>query len=231
MNWEIHCLLKTRRAAFKLDDPYDPHKAIRDAKRQYQTKLDAQTNHMDTRCLWQGLINIMGYKVKYSKIADKTAALPDALNAFYAQVEQMSATHCHPTALDVPVPSVTAADVRSVFLRASPRKATNPDEVPGHAVRSRVDQLVVIFTDIFNHSLIQAEVHTCFKKTTIIPQLDPQLPDPQIAISEDRQLHLFHNNPQQGCVLSPLLYSMYTQDCVAKFRMNAIYKFADDTTM
>eukprot|EP00061_Rhincodon_typus_P002117 g16659.t1 len=29
----------------------------------------------------------------------------------------------------------------------------------------------------------------------------------------------------------PLLYSLYTYDCVAKFRVNAIYKFADDTTV
>ena len=35
----------------------------------------------------------------------------------------------------------------------------------------------------------------------------------------------------QGCVLSPLLYSLYTYDCVAKYQANAIYKFADDTTI
>ncbi|XP_059823893.1 probable RNA-directed DNA polymerase from transposon BS isoform X4 [Hypanus sabinus] len=33
----------------------------------------------------------------------------------------------------------------------------------------------------------------------------------------------------QGCVLSPLLYSLYTHDCVAKLPSNSIYKFADDT--
>eukprot|EP00061_Rhincodon_typus_P010304 g34495.t1 len=31
-----------------------------------------------------------------------------------------------------------------------------------------------------------------------------------------------------GCVLSPLLYSLYTYDCVAKFQTNAIYKFAEN---
>ena len=32
----------------------------------------------------------------------------------------------------------------------------------------------------------------------------------------------------QGCVLSPLLYSLFTHDCVAKHDSNTIIKFADD---
>ena len=35
----------------------------------------------------------------------------------------------------------------------------------------------------------------------------------------------------QGCVLSPLLYSLYTHDCVATHGSNAVIKFADDTTV
>ena len=35
----------------------------------------------------------------------------------------------------------------------------------------------------------------------------------------------------QGCVLSPLLYSLFTHDCVAKHDSHAIIKFADDTTV
>ncbi len=35
----------------------------------------------------------------------------------------------------------------------------------------------------------------------------------------------------QGCVLSPLLYSLYTHDCVAANSSNIIIKFADDTTV
>ncbi|KAI4905794.1 hypothetical protein NFI96_024899 [Prochilodus magdalenae] len=33
----------------------------------------------------------------------------------------------------------------------------------------------------------------------------------------------------QGCVLSPLLYSLYTHDCTARHSSNVIIKFADDT--
>ena len=35
----------------------------------------------------------------------------------------------------------------------------------------------------------------------------------------------------QGCVLSPFMYSLFTQDCVAKHDSNTIIKFADDTTL
>ena len=35
----------------------------------------------------------------------------------------------------------------------------------------------------------------------------------------------------QGCVLSPLLYSLLTHDCVASHDSNTIIKFADDTTL
>ncbi|KAK3516298.1 hypothetical protein QTP70_009420 [Hemibagrus guttatus] len=35
----------------------------------------------------------------------------------------------------------------------------------------------------------------------------------------------------QGCVLSPLLYSLYTYDCVATTNSTTIIKFADDTVV
>eukprot|EP00061_Rhincodon_typus_P012382 g38082.t1 len=81
-----------RHVAFKSDDPdlygYDLCKVTTDAKRQYWTKVETQTNHMDTCYLWQGLHDITEYKMKQNRIADKNTSLPDVLNAFYAQFEQ-----------------------------------------------------------------------------------------------------------------------------------------------
>eukprot|EP00061_Rhincodon_typus_P017221 g45811.t1 len=103
--------------------------------------------------------------------AGNDTSFPDMLNVCYAWFEQNTTGVAMPvsTAPDTPVPSVTTSDVRSVFLGVNPRNATGPGSVPGRALRSSVDQLAEVFTDIFNLSLLQAEVPTCFKKTTIIP--------------------------------------------------------------
>jgi hypothetical protein len=42
---------------------------------------------------------------------------------------------------------------------------------------------------------------------------------------------ILNTGASQGCVLSHLLYSMFTHNCVAKHDSNTIIKFADDTTV
>eukprot|EP00061_Rhincodon_typus_P007808 g29868.t1 len=74
-----------------------------------------------------------------------------------------------PTAPDTPVRSVTSSDVRLVCRGVNPRKVTGLDSVPSQTLRSFMDQLAEVFTNIFNLSLLQANIPTCFKKTTIIP--------------------------------------------------------------
>eukprot|EP00061_Rhincodon_typus_P006747 g27725.t1 len=132
-----------------------------------------------------------------------------------------------------------------IFLRLNPRKEMGPDSVPGRAIRSCADQLAEVFTNIFNISLLQAKVPTSFKKTTIILVAKKAhvvcLNDyhsvalTSIIRKSFEKLVMAHiNSSLPACldplqfayrcnsVLSPLLYSLYTYNCVAKFRMNAI---------
>ena len=42
---------------------------------------------------------------------------------------------------------------------------------------------------------------------------------------------ILNTGDPQGCVFSPLLYSLFTHDCVAMHVSNSIIKFADDSTV
>ena len=42
---------------------------------------------------------------------------------------------------------------------------------------------------------------------------------------------ILYTGAPQGCVLSPLLYTLITHDCMPRHDSNTIIKFADDTTV
>ena len=66
-------------------------------------------------------------------------------------------------------------------------------------------------------------------------QLGPGLPDgppPVVKVGINTSTSQIRNTgTRQGCVLSPLLYSLFTHDCVAMHVSNSIIKFVDDTTV
>eukprot|EP00061_Rhincodon_typus_P008562 g31276.t1 len=97
--------------------------------------------------------------MKQCKIVDNDTSLADMLNAFYARFEQntIAVATPAPTVPDTPDPSVAASEIRSIFLGVNPRKATGLDGVPSRALRSCVDQLAEVFTDIFILSLLKAK--------------------------------------------------------------------------
>ncbi len=59
--------------------------------------------------------------------------------------------------------------MRQVFRKQKRKKAPGPDCVTPVCLKSCADQLVPIFTKIFNKSLEPCEVPSCFKCSTIIP--------------------------------------------------------------
>ena len=65
--------------------------------------------------------------------------------------------------------SFSVADVSKTFKHVNPLKAAGPDGIPSYVIRAYADQLAGVFKDIFNLSLSQSVVPSCFKMSTIVP--------------------------------------------------------------
>ncbi|KAI3352136.1 hypothetical protein L3Q82_020943, partial [Scortum barcoo] len=159
-----------------------------------------------------------------------SASLPDELNTFYARFESTSpAVEVQKAQEDHCPPVISRADVCRTLKRINTRKAPGPDGIPGRALKVCADQLAEVFADIFNMSLLQSVVPTCFKETIIVPvpkktkilSLNDYRPVAAVALT----------STIMKCFERPLLYSLFTHDCVATHSSNTIIKFADDTTV
>ena len=64
---------------------------------------------------------------------------------------------------------LSVADVSKTFKQVNIHKAAGPDGLPGCVLWACAHQLAGVFTDIFNMSLIESVIPTCFKQTTIVP--------------------------------------------------------------
>ncbi|MCI4379001.1 hypothetical protein PGIGA_G00222700 [Pangasianodon gigas] len=172
---EVYRLLKARNAAFRSGDEVGLRTArsrgIREAKRQYSRRIVHRfSDSRDTRSLWRGIQTITDYKPP-PQTCDSTISLLNELNAFFAHFEAQKST----TAQKTPPPpgdqvmTLSTHSVRRSLSRINARKAPGPDNIPGCVLRDCAVELTDVFTDIFNISLSQAVVPTCFKATTIIP--------------------------------------------------------------
>ncbi|KAM7374814.1 hypothetical protein PAMP_007451 [Pampus punctatissimus] len=175
---EVHRLLKARNAAFRAGDEAGLRSAranlsrgIRLAKKQYSSRITHHfTNSRDTRSLWQGLQTITDYKPR-PQTCDSDITLLNDLNHFFGRFEADNSTPAQKT---TPPPgdqvlSLSLASVRRSLSRINTHKAAGPDNIPGRVLKDCAEELTDVLTDIFNTSLSQAVVPTCFKNTTIIP--------------------------------------------------------------
>ena len=347
-------LLRARDKAYRAGDEAGMRTAranlsrgIKEAKKEYTHKIT--THFKDSRnaqSLWQGIQALTDYKPA-PQSCERNIPLLNNLNRFFARFEAQNSTcpqKTHPSLHEQPL-CLSADSVKRTLAAINTRKATGPDNIPGRALKDCAEELKVVFTDIFNTSLKQAIVPSCFKAATIIPVpkktapscfndyrpvaltpiimkcferlvmshiksiLPPTLDPFQFAYRAKRStedaicsaLHpaLTHlekrdsyvrllfidfssafntiipqqlickldklglstylcnwlldflcQRPQvvrvgnntsssitlstgapQGCVLSPLLFTLLTHDCTATYSNNHIVKFADDTTL
>ena len=65
--------------------------------------------------------------------------------------------------------TLSVDDVKKTFKQDNIHKAAGPDGLPGRVLKACGDQLSSVFTDIFNLSLTESVIPTCFKQTPIVP--------------------------------------------------------------
>ena len=113
---------------------------------------------------------ITDYKGKHSRGLPSDPSLPAELIPFCARFEASNTEACMraPTVPDDCVITLSIADVSKTFKQVNIHKPAVPDGLPGHVLRACADQLAGVFTDIFNMSLSESVIPTCFKQTTIV---------------------------------------------------------------
>ncbi|KAK3537078.1 hypothetical protein QTP70_001224 [Hemibagrus guttatus] len=166
---------------------YNFRKAVKEAKQRYGRKLESQLQQSDSRSLWQGLRTITDYKAPTSGMSNADASLADELNTVYACFEA-AANDANAKAKANAIANAEANgngyrqeenanttfiisehDVRRAFRRMNTRKAAGPEGISSRVLRACADQLAPVFTEIFNISLTQLVIPTCFKESIIVP--------------------------------------------------------------
>jgi hypothetical protein len=109
--------------------------------------------------------------VKPRRELHSDASLPDELNAFYAHFKASNTEPYMRTSAvpDNSVITLSVDDLSKTFKKVNICNVTGAGGLPGRELRACTDQLASIFTDIFNLSLTQSVISTCFKQATIVP--------------------------------------------------------------
>ncbi|XP_070700872.1 transcriptional activator Myb-like [Pempheris klunzingeri] len=226
----------------------------------------------------------------------------------YREYTERRLTDPRTTSPPPPPPVVSSAQVNKALRKINPHKAAGPNNIPGRALRACTNELTDVLTSMFNLSLSQRTVPSCFKTTTIVPlpkrspptclndyrpvaltpiimkcfervvlthirSCIPDTLDPlQYAYRTNRStsdaiaavLHtsLSHLENKDSYIRMlfidyssvfntviphklthklfslglhppplPILYTLFTHDCVASHKDNTILKFADDTAV
>ena len=136
------------------------------------------------------------------------------------------------------------------YLKSSTAGLLDPHQFAYQTNRSVDDAVALSLHYVMKHlelpstfaSIIFVDFSSAFN--TIIPvklfdkhlSLDSQLSSSQASVCQGQQLSLskpvnLNTGAPQGCVLSPFLFTLFTNDCVSGNKSVRVVKFSDDTTV
>ncbi|KAK0148357.1 NLR family CARD domain-containing protein 3 [Merluccius polli] len=234
---QVRTLLKARDAAFRSGDEAlyrtsraDLKRSIKKAKADHKRKIESHLSSNNSRAVWQGIHDITNYRgCPTTTTGDLSATLAEELNCFFARFET---SQQHSSA-----PALPPARPPPPSLPSSSSPCTPTFTVSEHEQQSYVRMLFVDYSSAFN-TIIPDILITKLITLGLPPLTCAWIKDfltnrPQTVrlgphLSSTRTLS---TGSPQGCVLSPLLYCLYTHDCSPANNSNLIVKFADDTTV
>ncbi|KAK3528699.1 hypothetical protein QTP70_009959 [Hemibagrus guttatus] len=254
MNSEVCLLLKARDAAFKSGNAEDYSRAranlkrsIRKAKHAHKLRIEEHFHgNSDPRCMWKGIQSITDHKPSIQSLPINNAFLPDVLNHFFAHFDKGIIHHTRNAESSTVAHLISLSTTEAQATVPTCLKTTTIIPVPKHSSAKCLNN--------FHPVALSPIVMKCFEKLVLshlIACLPPTLDPHQFAYRPNSWIMDFlTNRPQsvslgnhisstlilntgipQDCVLSPLLYSLFTHDCVLQYNSNIFIKYADDTTV
>ncbi len=276
---EVYRLLKARNAAFRAGDEEGLRTAranlsrgIREAKRQYSRRIAHRfSDSRDTRSLWQGIpgrvlrdcaVELTDVFTDIFNISLSQAVVPTCFKATTIIPDpKKSSPSCfndyRPVAL-TPIlmkcfERLVMQHIKSVlppsldpfqFAYRSNRSTDDAITTALHPALTHLDKtdtyvrlLFIDFSSAFNTIIPQQLIHKLVQlglNTSLCNWLLDFLTGRPQAVrvgSNTSSTITLNTGAPQGCVLSPLLFTLLTHDCTPSHNSNRFIKFADDTTV
>lgn len=149
---------------------------LKAARRKEKENLEMHCSTRSTKKIWDSMKHManMAPSKRYINVMDKMAKANE-LNNFYCRFGLKDYLKEQETALDV-LPVVDSFNitidqhrVERLFSRVCPRKASGPNGISGHLLKSCSEELAEAFCPIFQKSFITHTLPSMWKSSIIIP--------------------------------------------------------------
>ncbi|KAK3511275.1 hypothetical protein QTP70_034682, partial [Hemibagrus guttatus] len=198
-------------------------RGIQLAKESYRRTIEGYLTNNDPQQMWRGIQALTNYKGQGPTNTASSSLLAEELNSYFACFE--TTRHLHTLPHD---DSNTAPLSFQEYENAeSPGEPKELCEDYSSAFNAIISDILV--TKLFN---LQFPSATCtwIKHFITNRPLSDHCQSVRLGPHLSTTLTLSTGSPQ-GCVLSFLLFALYTYDCIPFHPTNTIIKFADDTTV